>query len=119
VIQDKDLARDMSLTAVKARFDLSPASADTLIWKIRVPSGSPSLLRVRIKAASAQLSDGEEHLIPVLSSRILITETLPMYLPGKGNRKWHFESLERGSDNNKLRHTLDPEIHPASGMEHR
>ena len=102
VIQDKDLARDLSLTAVKARFDLSPASTDTLIWKIRVPSGSPSLLRVRIKAASAQLSDGEEHLIPVLSSRILITETLPMYLPGKGNRKWHFESLEQGLRQQKV-----------------
>lgn len=41
------------------------------------------------------MADGEEHLVPVLSTRVLVTETMPLFLAGKGKKKWDFEIIPR------------------------
>lgn len=40
-----------------------------------------------------EVSDGEENTIPVLTNRMLVTETLPLYMPGEGSKEFKFDKL--------------------------
>lgn len=60
-------------------FALSADSMTTARWTVPVPSRI-SLIGCRIIADSDNGSDGEQHLIPVLSNQVLITESTPFYL---------------------------------------
>ncbi|QEC69671.1 alpha-2-macroglobulin [Panacibacter ginsenosidivorans] len=40
-----------------------------------------------------EVSDGEENTIPVLTNRMLVTETLPLYMPGEGSKEFKFKKL--------------------------
>ncbi len=56
-------------------------------------SGRYDLLGVRMVADGGTFSDGEQHLLPVLSNREYITETLPMPIRGKETRTFSLDSL--------------------------
>lgn len=40
-----------------------------------------------------EAADGEENTIPVLTNRMLVTETLPLYMPGEGSKEFKFDKL--------------------------
>lgn len=63
-------------------------------WRIKVPSAAKySALTWRIVAQSDNLSDGEENTIPILSNRILLTETTPFTLTPKTSVVTNFQYL--------------------------
>lgn len=73
------------LTKSQYPFDLAAGKQTTAKWTIPVPAGK-ELLGVRIIADTETVSDGEQHLLPVLSNEILITESTPIYLKGEGEK---------------------------------
>ncbi len=46
----------------------------------------PSSLICQIEAESEKFSDGERHILPVLSDKQLITRTIPFFMDGKGEK---------------------------------
>lgn len=50
-------------------------------WEIAVPDGF-DMIGCRIVAQTAEASDGEQHLIPVLPDEIFVTESKPFVIPG-------------------------------------
>ncbi|WP_345258515.1 alpha-2-macroglobulin family protein, partial [Flaviaesturariibacter amylovorans] len=75
-----------------------------LSFPIEVPDDFQSTLTWRITARSNNFSDGEEHLLPVLSRRILVTETLPLPMTGAGTRTFRFEKLLASESSSTLKH---------------
>ena len=79
------------------------AGASTVVsWKIYIPN-DPGLtaLQYRVTAVAGSFSDGEEKVIPVLSNRMLVTETLPLPVLGKGTFGFSFDKLlNSGKDGN-------------------
>ncbi|MCF6169672.1 MAG: MG2 domain-containing protein [Bacteroidales bacterium] len=61
-------------------------------WEIEIPDNL-SMLAYRIKASSETFSDGEERMFPVLTNRMLVTESLPMPINGKETRTFRFDKL--------------------------
>jgi uncharacterized protein YfaS (alpha-2-macroglobulin family) len=61
-------------------------------WKIHVPEGLQAVI-YRITASSGSFSDGEEAAIPVLTNRMLVTETLPLPVNAKQQKTFSFEKL--------------------------
>jgi uncharacterized protein YfaS (alpha-2-macroglobulin family) len=61
-------------------FVLKGDSITTAIWQFKVPAINNGLVGCRIIAESNQGSDGEQHLVPVLSNQIMITESKPFFL---------------------------------------
>jgi hypothetical protein len=47
-------------------------------FMLSIPTGFLHPLRIRISAATNKFSDGEEHIIPVLSGKFLLTQTVPV-----------------------------------------
>ncbi len=67
-------------------------------WKLNIPFDI-SMLGYRIKATTTSFSDGEERMIPVLTNRMLVTETLPMHVKGNETKKFVMDKL---ADSDKL-----------------
>jgi uncharacterized protein YfaS (alpha-2-macroglobulin family) len=63
-------------------------------WKLVIPANTDlSVLQYRITAVSGNFSDGEEKAIPVLTNRMLVTESLPLPVRGKGTTEFTFDKL--------------------------
>ena len=69
-------------------FLVEEGQSTAVCWKISIPAKLQAIT-YRITAKADNFSDGEENTLPVLTNRILVTESLP--LPIKGNESKHFE----------------------------
>lgn len=74
------------LTKSQKLFTLTNDSTTTVSWSFTVPTSINGVVGCRITAESDKGSDGEQHLIPVLSNQILVTESTPFYLFDKNEQ---------------------------------
>ncbi|PUZ22062.1 A-macroglobulin complement component [Chitinophaga costaii] len=65
-------------------FTLPPQGSTAVTFALQVPAHFTSVLRYRVTASDGHFSDGEENTIPVLSNNTLVTESLPLPVPGDG-----------------------------------
>ncbi|MBN2234818.1 MAG: hypothetical protein JW706_06690, partial [Opitutales bacterium] len=84
-------------------FEIPAGESRTCSWDITVPDGM-GFLTYKAVGASANLSDGEEAYLPVLSRSILLTESIPLPIRGKGTREFNFDKLLASSGSDTLRH---------------
>jgi hypothetical protein len=84
-------------------FDVPAKQSRSYSWRIAVPDGL-GFLTYKAVAASATLSDGEENFLPVLSRRILVTESLPLPIRGKSTKQFTFPKLLNSGASDTLRH---------------
>ncbi len=89
-------------------FKLASKGQTTIQWTITVPLNT-ELLGCRIIADASAGSDGEQHLIPVLSNQILITESTPFYILNKGEQKIN---INQPRNSNPFRMTLEVSGNP-------
>jgi hypothetical protein len=61
-------------------------------------------LSYRVVAQAGAYSDGEEAVLPVVSNRMLVTETLPLNMPGDGVRVFKFGKLLASGGSETLNH---------------
>ncbi|MDR0714403.1 MAG: hypothetical protein LBF89_09135 [Bacteroidales bacterium] len=64
----------------------------TVQWKLIIPDDMQALT-YRLTAQAGNHSDGEERSVPVLSKKILITETMPFIVRGDSWANLHFDRL--------------------------
>ena len=64
-------------------FTAEKGMSEGLSWRLKVPLGQVDAIVYRVIAKSGKFSDGEENALPILTNRMLVTETLP--LPVKGH----------------------------------
>lgn len=85
-------------------------------WDIVIPEGLQAIT-YRVTAQSGIFSDGEEMAIPVLTNRMLVTESLPLPINGKQTKAFRFEKLlNSGAAGSTLRNhklTLEFTSNPA------
>lgn len=74
-------------------FDIEAHSSGTFYWHIEVPKGM-NPVTYTVVAKSENHSDGETGSLPVLSSRIYLTESLPLHIRGHQTRNFTFSKLE-------------------------
>jgi len=85
---------------------------------IPVHFNQPLLYRVIAKTdgKGADYSDGEENIIPVLSNRMLVTESLPINMNGKDQEHFVFEKLLQSKTSSMLQNqslTVEYSTNPA------
>lgn len=89
-------------TQAERSFELAPNSSKSLRWKITVPDGARPLIYKAI-AATDKLSDGEEGMLPVLSNRILVTESIPLPIRDPGTKDFELKKLMDSASSTTLR----------------
>lgn len=84
-------------------FDLPAKQSRSFSWRIAVPDAL-GFLTYKAVGATATVSDGEEGFLPILSRRILVTESLPLPVRGRGTKEFTFEKLAASGDSDTLQH---------------
>jgi hypothetical protein len=83
---------DLGNTDIQKRFDVPAKESRTLSWRIHVPD-RPGVLIYRVVGSTGRLSDGEEGYLPVLSRRILVTESIQLPIRGPKTKEIKFDKL--------------------------
>ncbi len=91
-ISEASVDAEFGNMANELEFALEPNSSKTYRWKLKVPDGARPIIYKAI-AATEKLSDGEQGMLPVLSNRILVTESLPLPIRGQGTKKFALQKL--------------------------
>ncbi|MBX7120638.1 MAG: hypothetical protein K1X42_00765 [Opitutaceae bacterium] len=84
-------------------FEIPGQQSRTFSWPISVADGL-GVLTFKAVASTDALSDGEEAMLPVLSRRILVTESLPLDIRGMTSRTFDFEKLSKSAGSPTLKH---------------
>ncbi len=76
----------------KLKFAVKKGLSTPVTWELQVPEDVPAV-NYRVIAKAGNFSDGEEKIVPVVSNRMLVTESMPMSIKQKGEKKFRFEKL--------------------------
>jgi len=97
-------------------FTAKAGQSDGAEWKLTVPVGELSALTWRVTAQAENFADGEESSLPILTNRMLVTETLPMSVRAGKKEEFTLQNLEQAADSETLVHqnlTLEFTSNPA------
>ncbi len=99
----------------KKEFDVQKGQSTEVSWELEIPFGLQALT-YKIYARANNFTDGEEMMIPVLTNRMLVTETMPLPVRGKTEKEFNFAKLINSANSKTLKHqslTLEFTSNPA------
>ncbi|NEW79373.1 MAG: alpha-2-macroglobulin, partial [Gelidibacter sp.] len=91
--QINDLLGNNSATQ---NFKVNAKGNTQVSWKLIIPEGIQAV-QYKIMAKANDFSDGEQNVLPVLSNRILVTETLPMWVRSNQTKTFTLDKLKNTS----------------------
>jgi uncharacterized protein YfaS (alpha-2-macroglobulin family) len=97
------------------QFTVKKGSNTLVEWNVKILE-TIQAVSCRIVAKSGKFSDGEESTIPVLSNRMLVTESMPLSLKGNQTKEYKLDKLIKSSSSKTLKHqklTLEFTSNPA------
>jgi uncharacterized protein YfaS (alpha-2-macroglobulin family) len=112
----KPIESQLLITPAQVSFTAKKGQSAPLSWDLKIPEGMGAVL-YRVVAKAGNFTDGEESALPVLSNRMLVTETMPLPIRGGQTKEFRFEKLINQSNgsttlrNHKL--TLEFTANPA------
>ncbi|OQA00752.1 MAG: Alpha-2-macroglobulin family protein [Bacteroidetes bacterium ADurb.Bin408] len=83
-------------------FEVKKGQSASLSWDIEIPDGLQAIT-YKVVAKAGAFSDGEEMALPVLSNRMLVTETMPLPIRGKQTKEYNFTKLINAQSSSTLR----------------
>ncbi|HET8574169.1 MAG TPA: alpha-2-macroglobulin family protein [Edaphocola sp.] len=92
-LTNQPMALTFRLQQQEQEFQAGKGRSASVNWKIHVPESVYQPVIIRIVAKAGNFSDGEDDPLPVLSDRMLVTETLPLPVKGTGKHDFTFEKL--------------------------
>lgn len=85
------------------KFEIPAGRSRSFSWRVTVPDGLGPVVYKAV-GSTGRLSDGEEGILPVLSRRILVTESLALPIRGPQTKTFAFTKLLQAGKSNTLRH---------------
>lgn len=84
-------------------FEIAAGASKSFSWRLNIPDGL-GFLTYKAVGSTGRLSDGEEGYLPVLSRRVLVTESLTLPIRGEQTKKFDFERLLNSGKSKTLQH---------------
>ncbi len=78
-------------------------------WQLQIPDRVQAV-QYKILAKAGNFSDGEQNVLPVLTNRMLVTETLPMWVSADETRSYTLDRLLNQESETAINHRLTLEI---------
>lgn len=86
-------------------FSTDTKNSTTVQWKVFIPKKLQAV-QYRIVAKAGEFSDGEQNILPVLSNRMLVTETMTMQVRGNEKKTFTLEKLKNNTSKTLTNHKL-------------
>lgn len=92
-LTDKDITTEFIKTNSAQNFSVQKGLSNANEWQLQIPEGY-SAVKFKVIAKSGNVSDGEEMVLPVLTNRMLVTESLPMAIRSHQTKEFNFTKFE-------------------------
>ncbi|MEI6410533.1 MAG: alpha-2-macroglobulin family protein, partial [Bacteroidota bacterium] len=114
-LQPLDVQFGLDGAQKSVNFNVQPGQSAPLRWNIKIPGDFSGAVTWQVFADGKQFRDGEESTIPVVTNRMLVTETLPITVRGGQTKKFSFDNLKNANSNTLVtqRYTLEFTSNPA------
>ncbi len=97
-------------------FSVKKGLSTAIEWNLMIPEGY-SAIKYKVVAKAGNYSDGEEQAVPVLTNRMLITESMPMPIRSNQTKEFNFTKfISQNNNSTTLKnhsHTLEFTANPA------
>lgn len=97
-------------------FSVSKGNSENVSFKIAIPMDIHAITyRIIAQTSQENFSDGEEKSIPVLSNRMLVTESMPLAINGQQKKTFVFDKMKENNSNtlNNFRYSIEFTSNPA------
>lgn len=84
-------------------FEIPAKESKSFTWLLQVPDGALPVIYKAV-GGTEKISDGEQGILPVLSKRLLVTESIPLPIRGKTSREYKFKKLMDSGSSTTLKH---------------
>ena len=92
-----------------ASFKVDSLGNTQVSWRLKIPEGIQAV-QYTVSAKAGDFSDGEQNLLPVLTNRMLVTETLPMWVRSNQTKTFTLDKLKTNTSTTLKNHKLTLEI---------
>lgn len=97
-------------------FSVKKGQSTAVEWNLQIPEGY-SAIKYRIAAKAGNFTDAEEQAVPVLTNRMLVTESMPMPIRSNQTKEFNFTKfITQNNNSNTLKnhsYTLEFTANPA------
>ncbi|WP_372753424.1 alpha-2-macroglobulin [Mariniflexile sp.] len=108
-ITGKDITNTLVSSNTIKTFTAKGKGNTQVSWNLTIPDGIDAV-QYKIIAKSNTFSDGEQNALPVLNNRMLITETLPMWIRSNETKTFTLNKLKTNTSTTLKNHKLSLEI---------
>ncbi|MGJ8743580.1 carboxypeptidase-like regulatory domain-containing protein [Polaribacter sp.] len=95
-ITGKEITNNLLTSKNNVNFTVDKEGNTNVSWKIEIPE-TVQAVQYKIVAKADDFSDGEQNVLPVLSNRMLVTETLPMWIRSNQTKTFTLDKLVTNS----------------------
>ena len=97
-ITNKALDTEFQNQQAVKNFTTAKGESGEVNWTIKVPKDVQAVT-YRIVASAGDFSDGEESVLPVVTNRMLVTETMPIYIRENQQKTFTLDKLMQSNSN--------------------
>ena len=108
-ISGKDINANLGNSENNKTFAVDAKGNTQVSWSLRIPEDVKAI-QYKVIAKSETFSDGEQSALPVLSNRILVTETLPMWVRSNQTKTFTLDKLKTNTSTTLKNHKLTLEV---------
>jgi len=105
----KDISQVLVMSSAVETFSLDAKGNTQVSWNLTIPDDVDAI-QYKIIAKSGDFSDGEQNALPVLTNRMLVTETLPMWIRSNETRTFTLDKLKTNTSTTLKHHKLTLEM---------
>ncbi|MDR1875995.1 MAG: hypothetical protein LBQ84_00065, partial [Flavobacteriaceae bacterium] len=108
-LTNQPIDADFGNTSALKTFQTEASKNSEISWTIKIPENIRAVT-CRIVAQAGDFSDGEENTLPILTNRMLVTETLPVSIKENQAKEYHFDKLINNKSNSLQNFNLSLEL---------
>ncbi|MEO6130479.1 MAG: alpha-2-macroglobulin family protein, partial [Saprospiraceae bacterium] len=101
---DEDVSGQWKIGNSNQTLKIGAGLSTPLSWTLQVPKTWIRPVKYQVSATAGTFTDGEEAMLPVVTNRILVTETLPLPIKAKETRTFVFKSMQSNSSSSLSNH---------------
>jgi hypothetical protein len=91
-ITNENITTKLISASTTQTFKADKGKSTSLTWEMTIPEGLGAIT-YKVVARTKSASDGEENTAPVLTNRMLVTESMPLPIRGNQTKTFSFEKL--------------------------
>lgn len=112
-VSGENIDLNLANNETQKSFSVDAKGNTQVSWTLQIPFDVQAV-QYKIVAKADDFSDGEQNALPVLSNRMLVTETLPMCINSKETKTFTLDKLKNNTSTTLQNHKLTLEVtsHP-------